>query len=392
MGNGFAELLGQGFDAEFHHVLLFATHGDEHGVAVGGMAAGLADGEFLGGEAFEVVVAGELDAGALGREGLHDNLAGHFTAARASGDLGEELEGAFASAEIGNVEGEVGVEDADKGDVGEMEALGDHLGADEQIDLLSFKGIEGIAQFVLAGHGVGIDAGDAGGGELFAERFLNAFGAESGMEDAGVIASRAGAGGFFAVAADVADHDFFTLVKAQGGAAMLALDDVAAALADEAFGITAAVEKEDGLLSIGEPTVDGDAEFLADDGGRVALATFAALQFHVDDPHEWQRAVIGSLFHLHEIVFATLHIVEGFETRGRAAEHDGAAFQLGADDGDVSSLVARGLVLLVGILMLFIDKNQAQIFQRREDGAAGTDDNAALAAGNFMPFVEAFAL
>ena len=195
--DGFAELLGEGFNAKFHHVLLLATHSDEHGMAIGGMAAGLADGKFLSGETLEVVVPRKLDAGALGGEGLHDDLTGHFTTPGAAGDLREELEGAFASAEVGNVEGEVGVENADERHVGGMESFGDHLGPNEKVDLLRFEGVEGIAQFVLASHGVGIDTGDAGGGKLFAERLLDAFGAESGMENAGVIQAGQARGAFF---------------------------------------------------------------------------------------------------------------------------------------------------------------------------------------------------
>ena len=89
----------------------------------------LAEFEFLFDEAEEVVVARELDGGAVGDEGLDEDFAFHFAAARASGDLGEEGEGALASAEVGGVEGEVGIEDADEGDVGEVEAFGNHLGA-----------------------------------------------------------------------------------------------------------------------------------------------------------------------------------------------------------------------------------------------------------------------
>ena len=60
--------------------------------------------EFLLGVAVEVVVAGELDGGRVGGEGLDDHLALEFAAAGASGDLGEQLEGALAGAEIGDVE------------------------------------------------------------------------------------------------------------------------------------------------------------------------------------------------------------------------------------------------------------------------------------------------
>ena len=98
-------------------------------MAEGGEVVFLAEFEFLVNEAFEVVVAGELDGGAVGDEGLDEDFAFHFATAGPSGHLGEEGKGAFAGAEVGGVEGEVGIEDADEGDVGKVESFGNHLGA-----------------------------------------------------------------------------------------------------------------------------------------------------------------------------------------------------------------------------------------------------------------------
>ena len=80
-------------------------------------------------------------AGASGYQvRLDDDFAFDVTASGAAGDLGEELKGAFAGAEVGHVEGEIGVDDSDERDVREVQSLRDHLRADEDIDLAGTKG------------------------------------------------------------------------------------------------------------------------------------------------------------------------------------------------------------------------------------------------------------
>lgn len=85
-------------------------------------------------EGFVVVGLGGDDGDVFGGEGLDDDSAGAFSATGASGDLGEELEGPFGGAEVGDVEGDVGGDDSYEGDVGKVEAFGDHLGTDEDIE------------------------------------------------------------------------------------------------------------------------------------------------------------------------------------------------------------------------------------------------------------------
>ena len=90
-------------------------------------------------EAFEVVVAGELNRGAVRDEGLNEDFAFHLASACSPSDLGEEGEGAFAGAEVGGVEGEVSIEHADEGDVGKVEAFGYHLSAEEDVYFAGFE-------------------------------------------------------------------------------------------------------------------------------------------------------------------------------------------------------------------------------------------------------------
>ncbi len=137
----------------------------------------------------------ELHGGTVRRVGLDEDLALRFAAAGAAGDLGEQLEGALGGAEVGQVEREVGIEHADQGDVGEVESLGDHLGADEDVELLAAEVAQGVAELVLALHGVGVHPGDAGGREDGADGFLGALGAVAAEADGGIAAGLAFRGG-----------------------------------------------------------------------------------------------------------------------------------------------------------------------------------------------------
>lgn len=112
-----------------------------------------------------VVGDGGGDDGVGGLEGLDENGGlVEMTAADATDDLGEEVEGALFGGEVGEGEAGVGLDDADSGEFGEVETFGDGLGADENVDFAEFEGVkaggDGFGFFV-----VGVEAGDVGIGE-----------------------------------------------------------------------------------------------------------------------------------------------------------------------------------------------------------------------------------
>ena len=95
---------------------------------------------------------------------------------------------------------------------------------------------------------------------------------------------------------------------------------------------------------------------------------------------------------LEQVVFAGARIFEGLEARRGAAEEAGAAFELGAHHGEVARVVARGFLLLVGRFVLLIHDDEAEVLQRREDGAARADDDVGAAFADLVPFVVPFAV
>src|SRR5206468_11606766 len=86
-------------------------------------------------KAFEVVPAGELNGRMMGCEALDKHLAFDIAPSGTAGDLRDQLESALAGAKIRNVQAQVRVDDSDERDIGKVQSFGDHLRADENVDL-----------------------------------------------------------------------------------------------------------------------------------------------------------------------------------------------------------------------------------------------------------------
>ena len=112
---------------------------------------------------------------------------------------------------------------------------------------------------------------------------------------------------------------------------------------------------------------------------------------HVHDAHDGHLLVVHALGQFEQRVFALAAVVIAFQRRRGRAEHDHGAFHLAAHDGHVARVVARRLLLLVGVLVLLVHDDEAERFDRRKDGRARADDNARAALADLVPFVVALA-
>ncbi len=95
----------------------------------------------------EVVgVGGEVDEGGVGLVGLNNDGGGvEMTATNTTDNLSEEGEGFFFGGEVGEGEAGVGLNDADRGEVGKVKAARDGLSADEDLDVAGFDVVpEGV--------------------------------------------------------------------------------------------------------------------------------------------------------------------------------------------------------------------------------------------------------
>ena len=81
----------------------------------------------------------------------------------------------------------------------------------------------------------------------------------------------------------------------------------------------------------------------------------------------------------------------GLRARRRGAGDEHGAALLGAAAGDGAGVVAGVALLLVGGVVLLVDDDQAEVADRGEDGGAGADADAGLAAAQAPPLVVALA-
>ena len=113
---------------------------------------------------------------------------------------------------------------------------------------------------------------------------------------------------------------------------------------------------------------------------------------HVDDADARELPVIHAVEQGGELVLAGHGVLVALHGGGGAAEQDGAALQVRAVHRDVPRMVARRILLLVGVLVLFIHDDEPEPLQRGEDGAARADDDAGRAVVDLVPFVVALAV
>src|ERR1700733_6815803 len=305
----------------------------------------------------------------------------------ATGDLGEELEGAFGGAKIGAAEGEIGSYDSDERDALEIVALGDHLRADEDIDLTFRECAEHLLEFALGAEGVAVEAADAGGWELLAEVFVDALGAVADEVHVPGLAFPTLLGRADRIAAIVAFKALAAFVVGEGGVAILALNHRAAAAAEHRPGIAAAIDEDHCLCFFLEAQRDRNAQGL---GNRRDSVLAQKILAQVDDADLGERAIFDARSELEELVFSCAGVVVGLKRRRRGAEEHGGVFKAPAINGGVAAVVARRFLLLVGGFLLLIDDDEAEIFERGEDGRARADDDAGFAAADAPPFASAF--
>ena len=120
------------------------------------------------------------------------------------------------------------------------------------------------------------------------------------------------------------------------------------------------------------------------------LARFEKLLAHVDEIDARHRAVTNAGKQFEKLVFPQLRVVAAFKTGRCGTEHHASTGVLRAHHGDIAAVIARILFLLVALIVLFIDNDEAQIANGREHAGARPHDYAGRAGTNFSPLAGAF--
>ena len=127
--------------------------------------------------------------------------------------------------------------------------------------------------------------------------------------------------------------------------------------------------------------------------GKLTFAVVALFAAHVDNADFGKNdGGIAALEHAGMSVFSRNRVVMRFQGRSGGTENHRRTFQFSAHDGNVPCVVPRSFGLLVGLFVFFIDDDQFQVCERREQRGACTDRDADASRMHFHPFVVAFPL
>lgn len=169
----------------------------------------------------------------------------------------------------------------------------------------------------------------------------------------------------------------------EGDVAVDAMGDGAAVLAGDPRGKAPAVLEEDGLLPFLQYLLKCQNQRL----GEVACGEFLFLLLpHVDDLDLWEDGLHCTLVHFHQGIPAFLGIVVGLEGWGGGTQEDVAIQEAGCINGHVTGMVAgAGFVLLKGLVVFFVDDDEAEVFEGKEDGGADSNHDLVFSQKDFLP-------
>ena len=166
-----------------------------------------------------------------------------------------------------------------------------------------------------------------------------------------------------------------------GHAALGALEHLAAVLALGNGLIAPAVEQKDGLLFCFQIAADGVLQRKADLPG-VARSQLCP---HIHDLHTGQRVAAVTLGQTHQLGAAILRSVEALGAGGGAGQKQQGAVFGGTLPGDLVGRVAWCGFRPVGVLLLLVNDDKADVFQRRKHCAAGSDHDICTTILNHLP-------
>ena len=171
-----------------------------------------------------------------------------------------------------------------------------------------------------------------------------------------------------------------------GHAALWTLEHLAAVLALGNGLIAPAVEQKDCLLFRVQIAADGVLQRKAD------LAGIARSQFcpHIHDLHTGQRVAAVTLGQPHQLSAAILRSIKTLGAGGGTGQKQQCTVFGGALPGNLVGRVARRGFRPVGVLLLFVNDDKADVFQRGKHCAAGADHDICAAVLDHLPLQQAF--
>ena len=166
------------------------------------------------------------------------------------------------------------------------------------------------------------------------------------------------------IAAVVAHQPVVGTVVGQSHRAVGALDHLLTTVAAHCRMVAAPVEQQDALLS--------RLEIVQQLGGQLLADVKAIALGGIDNLHLWQLVPQIPMGQGIQPDAPALCLIEGFHRRSRRCQQQQRLMAVTARTGDVPRMIPRRLLGSIGSLLLLVNHNQPNLFQRRKHRRAGT--------------------
>ena len=310
---------------------------------------------------------------------------GRLPAPGAPHRLGQQLVRPLGRPLVGQVEGDVGRDDADQRHLRDVEPLGHEARPDQHVQPAVREVVQDPVRRALPLDHVPVQAADAQAREPGAKLSLHPLGAAAQVPDPGRPAGRAPRGRWPGTPAVMAAQRRAGLVVDEGPVTVRAGLDVAAIPAHDHGRRPAPVDDEDRPVPGGRVQIpDGPGQRVREEppvaGGQLGA------QVHGHDP----RLRTGGTRRQHGApVPPGTRMAHRLHGRGCAAEHDGGTGEGPERQRRVPGLEARRAVALVGRVVLLVHDDQADVGEGREEGRSGPHDEVHVTGADPSPLVGA---
>ncbi len=290
-------------------VLAAAAHGHAHQPRDRRVAQLLAKLNLLVVKPEVIVLPRVLNGRMKRRETLHDHFSLDVAAAGPTGHLHQQLKRPLTRAKVRQVQCHVRVNDPHQRHVREVQPFGDHLRADQDINLAHAERAEHFPVQRFLCHHVRVHPMHSTLWKRHLDRRLDLLRAHAGISNRRVAALRIRTNLRHAgnIAAQMTEQLLGFAVIGQRHGAVLALGHVTAFRTEQMRRVPAPIQKQDDLLFLSQPRLDGIPQF-----ARQHVQPLGANRFlpHVHNAHQRHFLVIDPLRQRRQRVAAALGVVK----------------------------------------------------------------------------------
>ena len=328
-------------------------------------------------EAVIVLLRRRQDHVVAGGVGLDHRTALLLPPAGPAHHLRQQAEGALRRPVVIHVQRQIRRQHAHQRHPGEIQSLGHHLSPQQNGDAAALELPQEL--LVALSHGIGIHPQKLRTGKEPGQLLLHLLCTKADMLH-GAAAVGTGIRRRLGVAAVVAHHPPVGGMVGEVDAAPGTLGNVAALGTQQLAAAAPAVQKQDTLL----PRRQIPLQLLLKRAADTAEIAVPQLPAHIRQNDLRQTALIEALRQAAEAVIPLAGVIGRLHRGGGGAQHQTGSLLYAAVFGNIPCVVARGFFRFVGALLLLVQYNEAQPFQRGEHRRAGPQHHRSLAPADAL--------